>query len=287
MSNDEAFVMRSLNILALAGWLALGAAGAAQAADMPAPPPPPAPVEFGGWYLRGDIGGAIGMMDPAGSTFNPLVTVPGFQSDSTSLGNALFLGAGVGYQFNSWFRTDVTGEWRNQQSYRAVESYSDQFGLGCANGRCGDSYYGKLQTNALVMVNGYVDLGTWSGFTPYVGAGVGTGYTRFGPIQDFGTDSAAAGYGIASSKAAWQPAWALMAGVSYAFSPNLALDVGYRYLNLGSFTSNPIQCQAPGVCANEMQTIRVASSDVRVGLRWIFGAPAPVAPPPAPIVRKY
>jgi opacity protein-like surface antigen len=139
MPDDGVEYMRHITTFAIAALLSLGAAGAALATDLPAPPPPPPPVEFGGWYLRGDIGGAIGMLESAGSSFNPDVTVPGFQSDSSSLGNAVFLGAGVGYQFNSWFRADVTGEWRNQQGYRAVESYSDQFGIGCANGRCPDS----------------------------------------------------------------------------------------------------------------------------------------------------
>lgn len=279
--------MRSLNVLALAGWLCLGAAGAAGAADLPAPPPlpEPGPVEFAGWYLRGDIGGAFGRIESVSSTFSPAVVVPGFQSDSSSLGNAVFAGAGVGYQLNSWFRADMTGEWRGQQSYRANQSFADIGGIGCANGRCADVYHGKLQTGALFMVNAYFDLGTWSGFTPYVGAGFGAGYTRFGPIQAFGVDPAAAGYGIASSKSAWNPAWAIMAGVSYAISPNLLLDVGYRYLDLASLSSNPIQCGAGGVCANEVQKIRVSSNDVRVGLRWVFDVAA--ADPPSPIMSQY
>ena len=31
-----------------------------------------------------------------------------------------------------------------------------------------------------VLVNGYVDFGTWYGFTPYLGAGVGISYLRTG-----------------------------------------------------------------------------------------------------------
>ena len=36
------------------------------------------------------------------------------------------------------------------------------------------------------MVNGYVDLGTWSGITPYVGAGVGFAYNKLSGFTDSG-----------------------------------------------------------------------------------------------------
>lgn len=283
--------MRHLRMLAITGWLALGGAGSAIAADLPLPPAPvlaPVAEDFGGWYLRGDVGVGIGQLTSQKSTFNPAVTVPDFAIDNHNIRSAALLGAGVGYQFNSWFRADVTGEWRNRQGYRVNESYNGAvFGIPCANGRCGDAYYGKVQTTALFLANGYFDLGTWSGLTPYVGAGLGTGYTKFGPIQDFGTDPAAAGYGYAPGNTRWRFAWALMAGVGYAISPNLMLDVGYRYLDLGKIKSEAFGCANGGVCANEIQSAHLASHDVRVGLRWLFGAP--VAPPsaPPPLVRKY
>ena len=50
--------MGKLNALLLAGAVAFGAIGTAHAADLPYPPSiepmAPEPVEFGGWYLRGD-----------------------------------------------------------------------------------------------------------------------------------------------------------------------------------------------------------------------------------------
>jgi opacity protein-like surface antigen len=283
-------VMRHLRMLAIAGLLAIGSSWGAAAADLPLPPAPeliPIPeAEFGGWYLRGDVGAGIGHLSSQNSSFNPAVTVDGFGVDSHDVHSAFLAGAGIGYQFNSWFRADITGEWRNKQGYRVNESYNDIFGIGCANGRCGDAYYGKVQTTGLFLANGYFDLGTWSGFTPYVGVGLGTAYTKFGPIQDFGTDPMAAGYGYAPANTNWHFAWALMAGVGYAITPNLIVDVGYRYLDLGKIKSEAIGCGAGGVCANEVQSVHLASHDVRVGLRWLFGAPVPLPPPP-PLVRKY
>lgn len=273
---------------ALAGLLASGLASLASAADLPLPPAPPLePVvaaDFGGWYIRGDIGAGFAQIHSQSSTFD--IFVPDYQLHSSKLSDSFFWGVGAGYQFNSWFRADITGEWRNVQGYRAYASYRDDFALGCAGGRCGDRYFGKYFNNATFMANGYVDLGTWYGITPYLGAGLGTANVRFGRTQDFGTDPAAAGYGVSRSSSNWGLAWALMAGFSYSITPNLLLDVGYRYIDMGSVKGAPIACLGAAVCANEVKKLHVASNDVRVGLRWLFGAPLPVEPPP-PIVRKY
>lgn len=277
----------SLRTWACAGFLA-AAGGAAHAADLKLPPAPvlaPVAEDFGGWYLRGDVGGGWGSVSSKSSTFVEGFDVPGFSADSRSVTGSFLIGGGVGYQFNSWLRADVTGEYRNPQGYRAGESYD---GAACVNGRCGDAYYGKIQSPAMVLVNGYVDLGNWSGFTPYVGAGIGTAYTRFGPIQDFGTDLAAAGYGYAAAKSNWQFAWAVMAGIGYAISPNLVLDLGYRYVGYGTHNSSSIVCQGAPACGYEVQKVGLASQDIRLGLRWVFGAAPPPPPPPAPpLVRKY
>ena len=277
--------MRRITV-ALAGLIASGLASLASAADLPLPPAPPLePViaaDFGGWYIRGDIGGGFAQIRTQSSTFDTVV--PDYQLHKKSLSDSFLWGVGGGYQFNSWFRADVTGEWRNVQGYRSLASFRDTFGIGCAGGRCGDAYFGKLYNNATFMANGYFDLGTWYGITPYVGAGLGTANLRFGRTQDFGVDPAAAGYGVARVHSNWGMAWALMAGFSYMITPNLLLDVGYRYIDQGNVTGAPINCTAG--CSHERIKVHVASNDVRVGLRWLFAAPVPVEPPP-PIVRKY
>ncbi len=61
----------------------------------------------------------------------------------------------------------------------------------------------------------------------------------------------------------YQFAWALMAGVSYAITPELALDLGYRYINLG--TINGIQ-DATG----NSYTKVIDAHEARIGLRYLF-----------------
>ncbi|MGL5733752.1 MAG: porin family protein, partial [Beijerinckiaceae bacterium] len=135
--------MGLLKTFALTGGVVLTTAFGALAADL-APPPPPMPaapvplrgsIDQSGVYLRGDVG--MGMM---GSTNVRYMDPNGVLGASTitmrqgELGNVGFAGIGVGYQFNNWFRFDVTGELR-----------------GTAKGNFGDSYTNAVNTgtNAL------------------------------------------------------------------------------------------------------------------------------------------
>ncbi len=119
-------------------------------------------------------------------------------------------------------------------------------------------------------------MGTWAGFTPYVGAGVGIAAYQTSSIKDttnFPAGSAAA-WGFAPNYNGANFAWALMAGVSYHIMPNLLLDVGYRYVNMGTFKTGAIACDSPSQCHFETQHFNMAANDVRVGLRWMMAAQA-------------
>ena len=74
-----------------------------------------------------------------------------------------------------------------------------------------------------------------------------------------------------------------MAGVSYAITPNLRLEFGYRYLDLGNVASNPIICSCGGT-DYESEKFHLASNDIRLGLRYVFAEVPPMAPP---LVTKY
>ena len=91
-------------------------------------------------------------------------------------------------------------------------------------------------------------------------------------------------------------AWALMAGLSYDITSNLKLDLGYRYINLGDIRSGPIDC----VCGQIFPGFKIrnlASNELLIGMRWLFGETGPVAlaapaytppfVPQPPIIRKY
>ena len=217
-------------------------ATAAAAADMPGTAlPPPAPqwvppqmiVLNTGWYLRGDLGYAWGLID--GADVAPGNIGP---YDST-LGNAMTGGLGVGIK-SKWLRTDVTFD------YLAPLDYTGAI-LGP-----GDAVAKISAISALF--NGYLDLGTWYGVTPYIGAGAGAAYLR-------ATDYASTVAPFSSdAHHQWNFAWAAMAGLAYPLTHNLTLDVGYRYINFGDVKTD----------ADLVIFKNVAAHEVRGGLRWSF-----------------
>ena len=307
--------MGSTRALLLAGAMALGYASAAGAADLPPPPPayfpppPPPPVVFSGWYLRGDVGAGISNSPDIRSTFYDKTTgdllsydaagIQSFGRDRQHMSEVGYVDVGVGYEFNDWFRMDVTGEVRSEAKFSTTEHYGLDFLPGAVPGQLGyDNYKGSVQSSVF-MVNGYVTLGTWYGIAPYLMGGVGAAYHQMSALTDINpgvtvnyTDGTSGvtglgGGGFADSRSKWELAYAGGAGFSYALSHNLLLDIGYRYLDMGSIKSGNIVCLT-SCGAYERQKIHLTSNDVHVGLRWLIGDYAP--PPPqfeAPIIRKY
>ncbi len=275
--------------LLLAAVFVAGATAGAQAADLlppPPPPPPPPPIEFGGWYLRGDVGVGANQLSGLRSTFaDPTVVVPAPAFNSYSIGNSAFAGAGVGYQFNNWFRFDVTGEYRTAAQYSAIQSYSDIFGTGlCApTNRCYDLYHGQ-HSAAVFLANAYFDLGTWYGITPFIGGGVGFASSWLQNWYDLSAQPSG-GFGFAADRNQTNFAWQVGAGLAYHVTPNLRLEVSYRYLDMGKYSTGQIFCQNTSVCAREVQNFYLASNDIRLGFRYII--PTLLPPPPPPLIAKY
>lgn len=274
----------SMQAIFLAGALAAGMTTMAKAADLALPPPPPVveapPPQFGGWYLRGDVGVGITQLSNMRSSFSPGFDVPGDRFDQAVLGDSTFVDVGVGYQFNNWFHADVTGEYRTAAHFSAIESYTPPT---CPVGRCFDNYSASVNS-AVFLANGYFDIGTWWGITPYVGAGVGVANNWVSGLTDVGTT--VGGFGFAPTSSNLNFAWAAMAGLSYAVTPNLRLELGYRYLDRGDITTAAITCTNTPACGNEVQRFHLASHDIRLGMRWMFADIPPVAPQ-LPLIRKY
>lgn len=290
--------LRSLTLLA-----SVGAPCLVQAADLLPPPPEPLPppVEIGGgWYLRGDVGvGAVHVEEIVTST-NYGGLPNGYVIDQQAVGDQFFAGGGVGYQFGAFFRADVTAEYRGGGKL----GFSDSYNIFDINGQVfnpdgtpykGINLYSGHLSSIVVMANGYIDLGTWHGITPYVGGGVGAAFHEVKGFTDIGAGGAAGGFGIGTDKHTTSLAWAAQAGVSYSVTPNLKLDLGYRYLNLGHAGAGPVRCfNDPGCSLATYKVKELTSHDVKIGMRWLldtgYVAPLPaLAPdyPPGPIARKY
>jgi opacity protein-like surface antigen len=309
--------MAKYKALIIASGALFALARSAGAADLLPPPPaleppPPAAVEFNGWYLRGDVGIGASANTPTfpqtpdpmpiylgNGTYDAAATEGSFNNSISATGIFDF---GVGYQVNNWFRADVTGEYRGGSRLRSLFVFSDPTNVAPKQQMAADFYSGDL-SSIVGLVNGYADLGTWNGITPYVGAGVGFARNTLSGLNAVSENTVGVGEptspggGYANDHSRWNFAWALMAGLSFDVTQNLKLDLGYRYLDVGKFTSGSMHClNADGTfltggasngCEPGIQSKHdVAYNDFRIGLRWMIGEES-YAPPQMPLVRKY
>ena len=267
--------MSRVRTAALAGAALIVGAQAAAAADLPPiiQKAPPAPVvEFGGWYLRGDIGFSNEHL--RGHVFDPAPLAPLTSDVTLSKGfdSAGIFDLGVGYQFNPWLRADVTGQFRGKAHFQALDFINNSFPE--------QTFASKSEW--VFLANAYVDLGTWWGVTPFVGAGAGFDNIRISNWEDIGVNSDANNFADAGSK--WNFAWAVHAGLGYRVNPNLTLELAYHFLSLGDGVTGQVHgwdgtYQGAGDHFN-----RIYSHDLTLGLRWMFAAPPPE--PFYPLVRK-
>jgi opacity protein-like surface antigen len=230
---------------------------------------------MGGWYLRGDIGvGAQKFKEFDHVQTNQAFVWPAsWRIDQRDMGDAGFIGGGLGFQWNSWLRFDATAEYRMKTKFKAIGSYTEF----CPGGRCFDVYDGNHQATVL-MANAYIDLGTWMCLTPFVGVGAGYARHTFSGFSDTGYISdGTTGFGYAANNefAEWKFAWAVHAGVAYNVTNNFKMELAYRYLNFGNVNTSVIDC-ANGGCSTgggprAYYTMREFDShDLKFGMRWML-----------------
>ncbi len=278
--------MRSVKYLVAAGAASL-LSSAAFAADMPIMPAPayaPPPVEdFGGWYLRGDIGfsnqNVKNVRDTNSAAFNNVAV-----SQSGNFNSGGIYGVGVGYQFNNWFRADITGQYRGNSDFTGLDVVT---GTGPFAGFVGTDIYHATKSEYLVLANAYADLGTWWCVTPFVGVGVGAARVSVSNFTDtgdffFGTPGAIAHSLVyAGAGSQWNFAWALHAGLAYKITPNVTLELAYSYVDLGSGITGPSYSfdQVTNTTHAAFAFRNITSNDVKLGVRWNLDSP-PVYQPP-------
>lgn len=236
-------------------------------------------VEFGsGWYLRGDLGYSVS--SSTGVSFNR--NTAGGDANA-SLSDDYSIGIGFGYTFNDFVRADVTYDIFSSRSWDGGASGCGVDGLGVAyTGDCASADSGIIEASNLGL-NGYVNLGQFGGFSPYLGAGLGLAHVEYsgtdsviacvvdpGESCEYGThsggsanpetfistDSYAGGSSVNFS-------YALMAGVDYRIDRNWVADIGYKYTNI---TSEDVF--ASGGTATTVEFDGVEIHEVRAGLRY-------------------
>jgi opacity protein-like surface antigen len=280
-TRNHALALATISFVPLAtlGNLSLPAKGADYQQPFPDLVPTYDKVDFAsGWYVRGDIAYAQ-------ESFPAITPTLGL---TPSVLNSYSAGAGMGYKVNDWLRTDLVLDYRSQVQAAGIGNPR-----GCAivlrdpvtggNTQLIDSCIGHFNTEIHrwdLLANAYIDIGTWQGFTPYVGAGAGVSWARIFQSVNWtlvnglpcqancgfttnGSNFYFIDWDRNQSSMTYRFAWALMAGVAVAVADHVQLDVGYRFLDLGSVSGISSVTGTPIT-----QNVRV--NEVRGGLRYMI-----------------
>lgn len=161
--------------------------------------------------------------------------------------------------FNPAF-TSVTesGQW--QESYQYVdgsstytETYTDTYLVDEPG-----FITNELRSHQL-MLNGYYDFKNTSKFTPYLSAGVGVTHLKNKVSFD----------DVSETKSDDNFTWSVGAGVAYKVTPNVSLDLGYRYVDADEFEFSKTMTDEWGTQTFK-STADLSSHDYTVGIRYNF-----------------
>ncbi len=266
---------------------AFGPFAAANAADYDPPivvddAPEYVPVEVGsGWYLRGDVGYAADASISGADyrTFDPILASYGAASFATAeIDKNITAGLGFGYRYTEFLRADATLE-----GFRAKFDGTTTAAAPCSPdvafvGTTCRSEDGAEFSAVSAMVNGYLDLGTYVGVTPYVGAGAGYSFVSWGDLgsRNFcvGATCPAPGGPVSTSVNAGEDGWlftyALMAGFAYDLPNNFKLDLGYkfRHIETGDMFAWNAASAAAGATGVQGTHGDIEQHEFKVGLRY-------------------
>lgn len=234
--------MRNLKTLSVTAAMLAASTALTQAADIIEPPmveviPEVTTVRTGGWYLRGDIGYAHVSIDEV-LYYQGSATLTG-EFEKHDVGDSWMIGGGIGYQVTDYFRVDFTA---NHYITNGFEG-SSATGVTCTSGApavCDYSDDADLGVTTL-LANAYLDLGNYSGFTPYVGAGIGGALVHWGDLDNEENCVSGCGGFVANNSTHdgngdWRFAYALHAGIAYDLSHHLKFDAGYSYTHINGGT---------------------------------------------------
>lgn len=296
--------MKYLKLIAAAFALTVATGSIGQTADMDQIIPDVqedayVPVEVGnGWYLRGDVGYNFG------AKHNTDIVDTGLITYDYKFRDKLAFGGGFGYQLNEFLRVDATFDkiFKTEFNSNALIAPSgpcnglrfvpDPFGGGVwvpsaiTNCLQGESVEYKAW---MMMANAYADLGTYAGFTPFIGAGVGAARIKWREETDSITCvpiSPSVAREVCSAVGSidqplpneiytqpgtmvegtdWRLAYSLSAGLAYDLTQNLKLETSYKFSGVGKSGSDMPSTTTTG---SNLAADGFTLHQVKVGLRY-------------------
>jgi opacity protein-like surface antigen len=141
------------------------------------------------------------------------------------IGSSYVFGVGLGYRFARGIRADIAASYRGNYELDDVDQRSASINADV-----------RSQT---VMANLYYDIPFQLGpLRPFIGAGIGIAINEVQTIKVIDVPNLGGtftGPGGTTTEFAWQG----MAGISWEITPNIAIEVGYRYLDAGNLKIEP------------------------------------------------
>lgn len=231
----------------------------------------------GRFYLRGDI--AYAPWRQEGEPYYRSFDGAGYEIvpfDNARFDRPVAGAIGLGYQFTDILRADVTAEYFEGRFDGASLTAAPCAGEGVGTS-CAISHSASFSSLGL-MANGYVDLATLAGFTPYLGAGLGVTHLDWKTVHESSTCIAGAGACAGSADGAsyrgrvsWRFTYALMAGVSYDVTDRMKLDMGYRFSRIAGGDMFDFGAEAlAGASGAKGHDDGLTRHELRVGLRLAF-----------------
>jgi len=229
--------------------------------------PPPVPTDRG-IYFKGYIGQANNNV--GGIFTEPMLTSP-FTVISHEMKSSPLYGLGIGYKRNHWLRLDLTGDYRGDAAF---------FGLDSApNANIGPP---PIQTNEytadvrswLFLANAYWDICNIHGFTPYVGAGIGFASLTVDGLKDVNIPATSVFF--ADSHTNTNFAWAIHAGLAFDVTDRFAIDLAYRYADLGTAKSGIATAYDGSSSYSGVSIQDITTNDLIVGFRYKLQREQPV-----------
>ena len=244
-------VMRSFKTLSLVASTLLASSAMVQAADIIGGPPiieelppeisVPTSSGAGGWYIRGDI--SYASLDHEGVQYFQGPVLSG-TFNQHELDSTWAIQGGIGYQVTDYFRVDATLKYFGDSDFDGSSALGPDaectpFDVPFGN-HCSFNDDTELESALVFMANAYVDLGTFKGITPYVGAGIGGAHVSYGDLVN---DQTCVGTGsddefcslndfTHAGNDEFRFAWAVHAGASFDLSCRTKLDAGYTFTRI-------------------------------------------------------
>ena len=180
----------------------------------------------------------------------------------------------LGYGLGNGLRLELEGDYRNNRF-----SQGRDFGFPAAAGG-NEVKYGPM-VNAVYDLTGLIP---FPYAAPYAGVGVGYQWAHFDSVHAYGSTGFPR-FSSDDTRGALAYQAIIGADIPFQLVPGLATTIEYRFLGLAHRDYDVTASAAPGVAsAGRLKFGNDFNHSLLIGLRYNFGAPAPLPPAaPAPI----